>query len=49
MGIKSSTFTKNNRLAVFVLRAAHSLNLVGVNAAQKSSTVATFFGRVKKL
>jgi len=40
---------RKNRLAVFVPCAAHSLNLVGVHAADKSPTVTTFFGIVQKV
>lgn len=41
--------TSLNNLAIFVPCAAHSLNLVGVNAAEVSPLMITFFGQVQKI
>jgi len=38
-----------NELAVFVPCTAHSLNLVGVHAAETSPSMTTFFGSVQKI
>ncbi|XP_025193537.1 uncharacterized protein LOC112593375 [Melanaphis sacchari] len=47
-GVQAHILQKN-RLAVFVPCAAHSLNLVGVHAADTSPTITTFFGIVQKV
>ncbi|XP_050065150.1 uncharacterized protein LOC126554084 [Aphis gossypii] len=47
-GVQAHILQKN-KLAVFVPCAAHSLNLVGVHAAETSSTITTFFGIVQKM
>lgn len=47
-GVQAHIISKND-LAMFVPCAAHSLNLVGVHAAQTSPTIITFFGVVQKI
>ncbi|XP_050532948.1 uncharacterized protein LOC126900953 [Daktulosphaira vitifoliae] len=47
-GVQAHIISKN-ALAIFVPCAAHSLNLIGVHAAQTSSTIITFFGVIQKL
>ena len=44
-----ANITKLNELAVFVPCTAHSLNLVGVHAAETSPAMITFFGSVQKI
>jgi len=47
-GVQAHILQKN-KLAMFVPCVAHSLNLVGVHAAETSSTITTFFGIVQKM
>ncbi|CAI6357655.1 unnamed protein product [Macrosiphum euphorbiae] len=47
-GVQAHIISKND-LAMFVPCAAHSLNLIGVHAAQTSPTIITFFGVIQKL
>jgi len=47
-GVQAHIISKND-LAMFVSCAAHSLNLIGVHAAQTSPTIITFFGVIQKL
>ncbi|XP_060846436.1 uncharacterized protein LOC132926113 [Rhopalosiphum padi] len=47
-GVQIHIISKND-LAIFVPCAAHSLNLIGVHAAQTSPTIITFFGVIQKL
>jgi hypothetical protein len=44
-----AVITQQNSLATFVPCAAHSLNLVGVHAAEVSPIMITFFGRVEMI
>lgn len=47
-GVQAHILQKNS-LAIFVPCVAHSLNLVGVNATETSTTIITFFGIVQKI